>query len=180
MHRFIASLNKSRNQTSINTFIMNSVDMAFKSILSFALLPADLALIEKSCLVVFGLNMLLYSRSVLGKDSYIIVLRKVKDPINVYFLHPTERILYDPFLGVVSTKLAGPVPFIVFKHVGTNFIGKISKVNFSFILFMTPSIVSLLSGLYLMVTTEVHPIGLPSPYMFPTYLALNSRVGDMF
>ena len=46
---------------------MNSVDMTFKSIFSFALFLTDLALIEKSCLVVFGLNMLLYSRGVLGE-----------------------------------------------------------------------------------------------------------------
>ena len=31
-----------------------------------------------------------------------------------------------------------------------------------------------------MVPTEVHPIGLPSPYVLPTHLTLNSGVGDMF
>ena len=49
---------------------MNSVNVTFESILSFALFVTNLALIVIAGLEVFGLNVLLDSRSVLEEDSF--------------------------------------------------------------------------------------------------------------
>ena len=54
-----------RNETSINIFIMSSVHVALQSVFSFALMVTELALVGLTRLVMFGLNVLLHSCSVL-------------------------------------------------------------------------------------------------------------------
>ena len=74
---------------------MNSVNVTFESILSFALFVTNLALIVIAGLEVFSLNVLLDSRSVLEEGSFNFV-EIDSDPLNPP--HKKKTLLKIPFL----------------------------------------------------------------------------------